>query len=275
MKCVSWALVNSTLSLSLESLIPYFPYPTTYPMSEVFITSFTIHRNLHFGENNISFKENECLEIKMKLLSTLGWTAKVVVEAAKLLDADENIVFYGYVDDAEKDRVLAALEDVKKELKNVKAVQVDPMNFQDCIVKIDEHIDEESVANITGGTKIMSFSLALKAALLDIPIVYVVTENGKTKVKRVPVKLSSSKRNFFRMSGEDSTAKEMLKILLNEYNGKARLKELKMRLNKKYSTLTDAKDRLLLANLIREEKVGREKVIIANNVAYLFGGNAL
>jgi CRISPR-associated protein Csa3 len=229
----------------------------------------------HFVENNIFIIEVNHLEIKMKLLSTLGWTAKVVIEAAKILGADEHIVFYGYVDDEEKERVLSALEEVKKELKNVKAVQVDPMNFHDCIMKINENIDEESVANITGGTKIMSFSLALKAALLDIPIVYVVTENGKTTVKRVPVRLSTSQRSFFRMSEEDSTAKEMLKILLNEYNGKAKMKELKMRLNRKYSTLSDAKSKLILANLIREEKVGREKILIANSVAYLFGGNAI
>ena len=211
----------------------------------------------------------------MRLLSTLGWTSKVVIEAAKSLNPEEHIVFYGYVDDEEKERILGALDEVKSELNNVKAVQVDPMNFHDCIMKINEYIDDESVANITGGTKIMSFSLALKAALLDIPIVYVVTENGKTTVKRVPVRLSSSKRNFFRMSEEDSTAKDMLKILLNEYNGKAKMKDLKMRLDRKYSTISDAKSKLILANLIREEKVGREKVLIANSVAYLFGGNAL
>ncbi len=211
----------------------------------------------------------------MRLLSTLGWTAKVVTDAAKLLEADENIVFYGYVDEEEEKKVKKALEEVKKKLKNIREVQVDPMNFHDCISKINEYINEESVANITGGTKIMSFSLALKAALMDIPIVYVVTQDGKTIIKRVPIRLSASKRNFFRIEKEDSTAIQLLRTLLKEPQGKARLKDLKTKINKGYSTLSDAKNKLLLANLIREEKIGREKVIVANDIAYLFGGNGL
>ena len=211
----------------------------------------------------------------MRLLSTLGWTSKVVVEAAKVLEPDENIVFYGFVDKIEEERVNKALEEVKNSIENVKGVRVDPMNFHDCIVKMSDYINEESIVNITGGTKIMSFSLALKAALMDIPIVYVVTENGKSIIKRVPIRLSSSQRNFFRIEKKDSTAIELLRTLLRDCQGRARLKDLKMKLNKKYSTLSDAKNRLLLANLIREEKKGRERVITANDIAYLFGGNEL
>jgi len=50
--------------------------------------------------------------MKMKLLSTLGWASKVVIEAAKKLKPDENVVFYGYVNDEEKDKVEKALKDV-------------------------------------------------------------------------------------------------------------------------------------------------------------------
>ncbi|ADD08848.1 hypothetical protein Aboo_1039 [Aciduliprofundum boonei T469] len=214
-------------------------------------------------------------EIKMKLLSTLGWTSKVVIEAAKKLKPDENVVFYGYVNDEEKEKVEKALNEVKKELSNVKAVQVDPMNFYDCITKVNEHIDNTSVANITGGTKIMSFSLALKAALMDIPIIYLVTENGKTTIKRVPIRLSTSQRNFFKMNESDSTAVQILQALIHSQGGKMDMKTLKSKLNKGYSTISDAKSRLILANLIREEKNGRTKILVANSAAYLFGGNAL
>ncbi len=210
----------------------------------------------------------------MRLLSTLGWTARVVVEAAKIIEPDENIVFYGYVDEIEEIRVKNALEEVKNSLGNVKEVRVDPMNFQDCLSKISNYMDDESVANITGGTKIMAFSLALRAALMDIPIIYVVTRNGKSFIKRVPVKLSASRRNFFRINGE-STAMQILRLILEKPDGRIKMKELQIRLGKKYSTLSDAKRKLILANLVKEKKIGREKILIANDVAYLFGGDLL
>ncbi len=62
----------------------------------------------------------------------------------------------------------------------------------------------------------------------------------------------------------------LLKTLIKDFNGEAHLKDLRKALgNVKYSTLSDAKNRLIRANLIKEAKKGREKLIIANAGAYI------
>ena len=139
--------------------------------------------------------------------------------------------------------------------------------------KMARWITDESVANITGGTKIMSFALALNAAMKDIPIVYVVTEGDERKIYRVPISFSEDVRNFFRIENKNSIAMRTLRILVEDFKGRARFKSIKKRLgNISSSSISDAKRRLLLANLIREERMGKEKILIANSGAYLLLG---
>ncbi len=212
----------------------------------------------------------------MRLISTLGWTAKVVIETAKVLKPDENVVIYGYVDENEEMEIKKALDKVREELNNVIEVHVrDPMNFYECIQAVDRYLTEDSVANITGGTKIMAFSLALRAAVLGVPVVYMATENGETKILRLPINLITDSNSLIRIHDKDSTTMKFLTTLVEKYGGKASMKDIKRALGSRYSTLSDAKNKLIKANLINEFKNGREKIIIANNAAYLFlGGNA-
>ena len=203
----------------------------------------------------------------MKLLSTLGWAPQVIVEVARVLMPEENIVFYGYVNEDERPRIENSLRKVREEVENLRVVKVDPMSFQDCIKKIQRFLDENCVVNITGGTKIMAFSLALQAAMVGIPIVYVVTTKDKMRIKTLPLLLSLKGKNFLR---EGSTAHRMLELLLTKYGGFAKLIDLKRDLGIKYSTLSDAKRKLMEANIIQERKEGKNKIIIANDIAYLF-----
>ncbi len=210
----------------------------------------------------------------LRLLSTIGWTEKVVVEVARILQPEEHVIFYGYANDAEKERVMRAVERARSSLSQpLKMVEVNPMNLRDCIEKMGRYITEDSVANITGGTKIMAFSLALHAALHDIPVLYMTTFEGKQEIKRIPFSLKPTRRSFFHPDNHDSTPVQFLKLLIEKYDGRAELRELRRELKGKGdSTISDAKRKLLRANLIREQKLGRTKIIVANSGAYLFLG---
>jgi len=208
--------------------------------------------------------------IEMRLLSTLGWSADVIIEISRVLEPEENIVFYGYVDEIERERIMAAIKKLEISLDKLRLVKVNPMSLKDCFEKMRNYISEESVVNITGGTKIMAFSLALEAALRDIPIVYMYTEGDIRRIKRIPLSISYAGRNFLNFSN-DSTPLKILRLLVKKYNGKARLKDIKRDIpERRSSTISDAKRKLIKANLIREEKNGRDKIIILNSGSYLF-----
>ncbi len=202
----------------------------------------------------------------MNLVSTIGWSEVVVEYAAKILLPEKITVFYG---PSEDDRILTAIENLKRKVNvPLTAVQVDPMDFKQCTDIMKKYIDDSCVANITGGTKVMSFTLALLCASRNLPIIYVLTENGQMRILRVPVRLVKKATNF--ITSPDSTATILLEILIKNFNGEAHLKELRKAIgNVKYSTLSDAKNRLIRANLIKESKKGREKLIIANAGAYI------
>lgn len=202
----------------------------------------------------------------MNLVSTIGWSEVVVEYAAKILLPEKITVFYG---PSEDEKVIAAIENLKRKVNvPLTAVQVDPMDFKQCTDIMKRYIDDSCVANITGGTKVMSFTLALLCASRNIPIIYVLTENGNMRILRVPVRLVKRATNF--ISSPNSTAMVLLKTLIKDFNGEAHLKDLRKALgNVKYSTLSDAKNRLIRANLIKEAKKGREKLIIANAGAYI------
>jgi len=207
----------------------------------------------------------------MRLLSTVGWNAEVVSYVIDVLEPDEVVLFYGFVSDEDKDKILGVLKVLRdKHTMKIKEVQVNPMALGENFEKIAHWINEKSVANITGGTKIMSLALALNAAMRGIPIVYVITENGEKKILRVPIIFSEGMRNFFRIENKDSVAMRTLRILVEDFRGRARFVKIKEKLGRiSSSTVSDAKRRLLMANLIREVKEGKEKIIIANSGAYL------
>jgi len=207
----------------------------------------------------------------MRLLSTVGWNVEVVSYVIDVLDPDEVVFFYGFVSEEDKKKVLKVLKTLEESYTiKIRKVQVNPMALGENFEKMARWISDESVANITGGTKIMSFALALNAAMRGIPILYVVTEDGKRKILRVPIIFSEGMRNFFRIENKNSVAMRTLRILVEDFRGRARFVKLKERLGKiSSSTVSDAKRRLLMANLIREEKEGKEKIIIANSGAYL------
>jgi len=201
----------------------------------------------------------------------VGWNVEVVSYVIDVLDPDEVVFFYGFVSEEDKKKVLKVLKTLEESYTiKIRKVQVNPMALGENFEKMARWISDESVANITGGTKIMSFALALNAAMRGIPILYVVTEDGKRKILRVPIIFSEGMRNFFRIENKNSVAMRTLRILVEDFRGRARFVKLKERLGKiSSSTVSDAKRRLLMANLIREEKEGKEKIIIANSGAYL------
>ena len=207
----------------------------------------------------------------MRLLSTVGWSEEIVSYVIDTLEPDEIILFYGFVSEKDRNRIRKALDLIRARYpSNLKEVQVNPMALGENFEKMARWVNDESVANITGGTKIMSFALALNAAMRGIPIVYVVTDGDEKKIFRVPITFSEGSKNFFRIDKKDSIAMRTLKILVNDFKGKARFVKIKERLgNISSSSISDAKRRLLMANLIREEKNGKEKIIIANSGAYL------
>ncbi len=210
----------------------------------------------------------------MRLLSTIGWNEEVVAHVVNILEPDELILFYGYVNERDRKRVMGAVETIHSSFDiPIRDVEVNPMALGENFEKMARWITDESVANITGGTKIMSFALALNAAMKDIPIVYVVTEGDERKIYRVPISFSEDVRNFFRIENKNSIAMRTLRILVVDFKGRARFKSRKKRLgNISSSSISDAKRRLLLANLIREERMGKEKILIANSGAYLLLG---
>ncbi len=129
----------------------------------------------------------------MKLLSTMGWSADVVLHPLSVLKPEQAVIFYGTSDDDSRQKVEAAMDKIKNNAKMaLKFVEVNPFSLEDCIEKMRPELTEDSIANITGGTKLMSFALALLATYgyyTDgaIPVIYVVTKGGTTELKRIPI----------------------------------------------------------------------------------------
>ncbi len=212
----------------------------------------------------------------MNLISTLGWSADVVLHPARVLNPERMVVFYGPETNAE---VMAAVQRVKEEYPDTKFVQVNPFSLSDCIAKMHPHIGDDAVVNMTGGTKIMAFTLALLATYREggeVPVIYVQTRDGGMSIIRIPLRLSSFTLNF----KKNSTKRLILEILCDEDDCSRKLSgpEIRKIMAEKYghsvseSTFNSAKEELKRLNIIVEEKKGRKLYFSARAAAAFFIG---
>ncbi|NPA74547.1 MAG: hypothetical protein GXO25_00500 [Euryarchaeota archaeon] len=213
----------------------------------------------------------------MKLVSTLGWSAEVVLYPARLLKPDEMVVFYGPKDDP---AIYEAKLKIAECIPSARFVEVQPFSMSDCIKKMRGHLSDDAVANITGGTKIMSFTLALLAAYREegeIPVIYISTQGDDMKVHRIPLRIGNMKIDF----KKNTTISMILKILLS--SGSEEMKEwsgpeIREIMRKKYgkniseSTFNSAKEKLKKLNLIMEKKRGRTLYYAPYSSALFFVG---
>ncbi len=212
----------------------------------------------------------------MRLVSTMGWNAEVVLEPIRILNPEEAVVFYGYYDQMNRERIEEELRRLNEAPVKVKLVRVDPFSMEDCIEKMKPHIDDGTVANITGGTKIMSFALSLLATHRkggEIPIIYYITEGKKGKIVKIPAIFEKMKVDL----NGDNASSYILRVLMNANGKKLSTKEIKEKMkamgkNVEGSTFNQAKNNLLWYNLIKEEKQGRTKFYEVYPIAKIFVG---
>ncbi len=223
----------------------------------------------------------------MRLVSTVGWVPEVVIYPAKILNPEEIVVFHGHIDNKEEK---ARFEKTKNEIvteigMNVRFVEVNPFDMADCIRKMKKYVNDESIVNITGGTKLMALTLALLATYRpggEVPIIYVTTED-EPRLVRVPVSFTPEDLRI-----DANTVKwSILKILLESPSGKMRSKELRKIIGKErirkgiakgdendeglsQGTFSEAKKELKKYNLIAEEKLGREIELSVKEAAWFF-----
>ncbi|GEM_PF-2950057 len=221
----------------------------------------------------------------MKLLSTLGWVPEVVAYPANILKPDEMVVFVGAA--SQRDREI--IDDSKERLKSmvvqpIKFVEVDPLDMGDCIVKMKPHLSDDSVVNITGGTKIMAFTLLLLATLRfgnsprsdprDLPVIYVKTVGSQMYIERLPLEMGAPEFN----PRGNGTAALILKVLMDSEDGELSSPEIRRIMESKYnkkvqnSTFSEAKKKLENANLISVRWVGNTSFLRIHEAAEVLLG---
>jgi CRISPR-associated protein Csa3 len=195
----------------------------------------------------------------VRLLSTLGWIPAVVVSAVERIKPDKVVVFYG--SEGDDNRVSKALENVIMDIgKDVEVIPVkidDPMDMRECMTKMKPHISEDSISNITGGTKIMSFSLALLSASRGVPIIYIRRGGDEREVEVLPITINMESSFFL---GEDNSTKmEILKVLC-EMGGKATQRDVRDEvrrrrgLSESSTTIYEAISQLEAMNIIEKTR---------------------
>lgn len=225
----------------------------------------------------------------MRLVSTLGWSPNVVLYPLRVLKPDEAVVIYGSVGKEDALKTREAIQRIREEspVGDLKFVEVEPLSLKDTIEKIEDRvrITDDTIVNITGGTKVMSFALALLATMRkggEVPIIYVVTERHSggdaMRIKRIPLMISGTRVNFkkngapamiLRVLAENDGAEMSNGDLQDEVN--KRLKELGIRDDDlSEGAFTDAKKPLLCLNLISERGEGKNKYYTLNSSAWFF-----
>ncbi len=227
----------------------------------------------------------------MRLVSTLGWSPDVVLYPMKVLRPEEAMVIYGSLTEEDSARTEEAIQRIKENYTSgkVRFVRVDPMSLRDNIEKIEREvrITDDTVVNITGGTKVMSFALALLATMRrggEVPVIYVVTDGKgaeeRMRIVRIPLALSGTRVNFkknrapamiLKVLAENDGA-EVSNTLLREEVSKRLWKLGVLEEGKLISqgAFSDAKKPLICYNLISERVDGRRRYYSLKSSAWFF-----
>ena len=216
----------------------------------------------------------------MKLLSTMGWSADVVLHPLNVLKPEQAVIFYGTNDEDSRQKVEAAMDKIKNNAKMaLKFVEVNPFSLEDCIEKMRPELTEDSIANITGGTKLMSFALALLATYgyyTDgaIPVIYVVTKGGNTELKRIPLVVDEMDLGF-KKNKKNTIMRQILQILHDngdELSGAEIRAIMKDNFGRNVSSpgFSEAKAKLACRNLISERKKGNAGYYSLKSGAWFF-----
>ncbi len=196
----------------------------------------------------------------------MGWSANVVLYPIKKLKPDEVVIFYGIGDKDAEESVEEAMEKIRKESPiPPKFIEVDPFSLEDCIEKIRPELTEDGVANITGGTKIMSFALALLATYGDrtngeIPVIYVVTKEGKYDIKRIALAIDEMDMGLKKNKKKNKNVMKLILEVLKNQNDELPAETIKEEIERitgrkiSPSGFSEAKSKLVCRNLIFERK---------------------
>jgi len=211
----------------------------------------------------------------MRLISTVGWNPKIVLFPMQVLRPEENYIIYGTVPE-ERKKTESVISEIRAnwDYGDLHFVEVDPFDLRDMVEKIKEiGITDDTVVNITGGTKIMSFALTISAAVRpggEVPIIYVTTdksgEGDSMRIKRIPLgirEISRVSKNNSRGGKKLTTAELILKILA-ENGGTMGGPDIRKKMEEEYGhivkqgTFSDVKKILECLNLIHVGRNGRE-----------------
>ncbi len=209
----------------------------------------------------------------MRLLATLGWNPKIVSYSVEKLQPEEVVIFYGDFMGFNSEK---ALKELEEEIREVEKVKIDPMDIRDCITKMRPYVSQEAVANITGGTKIMALTLALLSAIERIPMVYVVTREGRMRMDILPLEVPESARS---LRNEEGSKRKVLELLCHKYGGAALQDELikdvrkALKLSEGASTVYEAIGFLEHRNLVKRWVNGedrRKRFVQLTSAAHFF-----
>jgi hypothetical protein len=172
-------------------------------------------------------------------------------------------------------------------------VRVKPFSMGDCITKMKPYLSEDSISNITGGTKLMSMALTLLSLHMNsysVPLIYVYTRDENMEIMQVPLSISKMSINI------RGTTRDLLEILVERDDwttGKILRQEIKKREKERSGTrgkaapgqpkkekddkneisetvFHQAKKKLLQLNVIEQRKNGKELEFKAYPIARIF-----